>query len=405
MPAVQDDQLDTFVRAIQSLKLYRRAELKSQNGQELIEELYVDPLPNDHVLRTMIQPHTTFLVGRKGTGKSTVFQRAQFELRKDSHVATAYVDIKSVFESSRVDPSAVQLVENSGGLPHGALERLWLNREFFLTVIRSVREELEKLLRGATLWAKIKNRQRFGSVTDLFQELDELIASAHAEQFENVLGLTKRDATQTSNWSVSEVEKARLKVAAAADGIGLNADLGASEENVVSGGLSISDSDLMLRVFDLRGMIAQLKAILAEADITSLYIFLDDFSELPEDAMRTVVDGLLAPLNNWSDELIKFKIAAYPGRIYYGAIDPAKADQINLDIYNLYGSTDIVEMEEKSVEFTRRLIERRLERFGAEDMGVFVDTREDIWRQLFQASIANPRAFGDILDFADELFY
>jgi len=56
------------------------------------------------------------------------------------------------------------------------------------------------------------------------------------------------------------------------------------------------------------------------------------FSELPEEAMCVVVDSILAPLNNWSDELIKFKVAAYPGRIYYGAIDKSKIDEQNLDV-------------------------------------------------------------------------
>ena len=44
-----------------------------------------------------------------------------------------------------------------------------------------------------------------------------------------------------------------------------------------------------------------LKTLLAKASIRHLYVFVDDFSELPEDAMR-IVDTLLAPLNNWSED-------------------------------------------------------------------------------------------------------
>ena len=44
--------------------------------------------------------------------------------------------------------------------------------------------------------------------------------------------------------------------------------------------------------------------------------------------MQIVVDTILAPLNNWSDELIKFKVAGYPGRVYYGKIDKTKIDEI-----------------------------------------------------------------------------
>ena len=114
-------QRDGFRDAAQSLKLYRRAELADDTGDGLVEELYVDPLPDDHVLNTMLKPSTTFLVGRKGTGKSTVFQRAQHELRKRADVTSAYVDIKTVYEASQVDPQiASQLATYEGALPRDA---------------------------------------------------------------------------------------------------------------------------------------------------------------------------------------------------------------------------------------------------------------------------------------------
>jgi hypothetical protein len=82
---------------------------------------------------------------------------------------------------------------------------------------------------------------------------------------------------------------------------------------------------------------------------------IDDFSELPEEAMKVVVDALLAPLNNWSDEFIKFKVAAYPGRIYYGEIDRTKIDEVHLDLFYLFGTSDVTTMEEHAITFTRRL--------------------------------------------------
>jgi predicted ATPase len=78
-------QLKQFADAAQSLKLYRRAELLAEESEKsLIEQLYVDPLPADGAFHTMMRPNTTFLIGRKGTGKSTIFQRAQHEIRKQA---------------------------------------------------------------------------------------------------------------------------------------------------------------------------------------------------------------------------------------------------------------------------------------------------------------------------------
>jgi hypothetical protein len=79
---VNANELKKFGEAAHSLKLYRRADLRDDvKDKSLIGKLYVDPLQNDAVLDTMLRESTTFIIGRKGTGKSTIFQRAQHELR------------------------------------------------------------------------------------------------------------------------------------------------------------------------------------------------------------------------------------------------------------------------------------------------------------------------------------
>ena len=73
---------------------------------------------------------------------------------------------------------------------------------------------------------------------------------------------------------------------------------------------------------------------------------------------------VLSPLNNASDETIKPKVAGYPGRIYYGKIDPSKIDTISLDFYEIYKSSDIQTSETAAIEFLIRLVETRFEVFG-----------------------------------------
>ena len=54
------------MKAAESLKLYRRADLQDpEKGTDLIEKRYVDPLPHDQVLRTVMRSNTTFLIGRR----------------------------------------------------------------------------------------------------------------------------------------------------------------------------------------------------------------------------------------------------------------------------------------------------------------------------------------------------
>jgi Cdc6-like AAA superfamily ATPase len=402
-------ELEAFRETAQSLKLYRRADLPGPEGKSLIEELYVDPLPNDHVLNTMVKPNTTFIVGRKGTGKSTVFLRAQHELRKDEGVASAYIDIKTVYESSQADPQLIDKVSGlDGTMSPDEIKRLLLYRNFLGAVVKDIREELEKRIK-VSLWTKVK-RSVGGTLPELFKDFDALIARAHDDQFMSVIGMYERKATDRSKVDRSDE-----------DGLGIELTAGASPSVSLSGHATSSYNtateeertyaDVLMRVFDIRAYITELRSLLEKVSISHLYVFVDDFSELPPDAMKVVVDSIIGPLNNWSDELIKFKIAAYPGRIYYGPIDKTKIDEINLDLFALYGTTELSTMEEKAVDFTQRLIERRLRHFGVKQTSRFLATEyqrnDEVWRQLFFATMANPRNLGYVLYFIyeSELLY
>ena len=392
-------QLDGFHEAAQSLKLYRRAELQNEmDGTSLIEELYVDPLPNEHVLKTMMKANTTFLIGRKGTGKSTIFQRAQHELRKLSIYTSAYIDIKTIFESSQVDPNLMTRVDAaSGALPRESLERLRLYKSFLRAIIQEITEELKKRVKYS-MWDRIK--QFFsGSADELFEGLDSLLTDIDNNQFSSIAGLK----TITIHSKSDSSEETGIE---GASNVGLwptpelKASMTAKDSLTISSEQEQSYADILMLEFNIKGFLSRMKTLLNNTRIRHLYIFIDDFSELPKDAMTIVVDTLLAPLNNWSEELIKFKVAAYPGMVYYGAIDKTKIDEINLDLYRLYGASDVTTMEEKAIDFTRRLVDRRLRHYCGCDSSVFIEHKQedkDIWRIFFYATMANPRNLGYIL--------
>jgi DNA-binding MarR family transcriptional regulator len=397
-------ELESFREAAQSLKLYRRADLPGKGGESLIEELYVDPLPNDHVLSTMVRPNTTFIVGRKGAGKSTVFLRAQHELRRRSGFASAYVDIKTVYESSQVDPQLLTKASQlAGSLSASEIEQLLLYRHFLSAVIKEIRVELESRIR-ISVWAKVKQSVG-GTLSELFAGLDALLGKAYDDDFINVLGVHTGQATQRDKTEQSSTKDIGGELAAASSpAVKLSAHSSASYSTTSE--REREYADVLMRTFDIRQYISDLRTLLDRVSIDHLYIFVDDFSELPPEAMKIVVDSIIAPLNNWSDELVKFKIAAYPGRIYYGQIDKAKIDEINLDLYALYGTADLGVMEDKAVDFTRRLLERRFEHYGVDVARYFGSERatghDELWRQLFYATMANPRNLGYVLYFIYE---
>lgn len=182
-------QLNKFADAAQSLKLYRRAELLAEeNDKSLIEQLYVDPLPQDGAFQTMMRPNTTFLIGRKGTGKSTIFQRAQHEIRQQEKSISAYLDIKTIFESSEVDPALLQKIEAAQiALPSQSVRRIFLFEEFIRAVLLEIRSELRTQI-DRTFLSRLKDRV-FSSSDEVFEALDELIESSKQSLFADVTGL------------------------------------------------------------------------------------------------------------------------------------------------------------------------------------------------------------------------
>ncbi|WP_323086999.1 hypothetical protein, partial [Providencia alcalifaciens] len=100
-------------------------------------------------------------------------------------------------------------------------------------------------------------------------------------------------------------------------------------------------SEALLKCFNPILIMRSIKDLLQDIGINHVYVCLDDFSEIEYNAMKVFVDVIIAPLNNLSDEFFKFKIAAYPGRVYLGDIDPQKIEQIRLDFYELYQARTI----------------------------------------------------------------
>ncbi len=403
MPSYTNRQLDSFHRAAVSLKLFSRAELTDEKDRSLIEKLYVDPLPNEQVFKTLLAPNTTVVIGRKGTGKSTVFQRVQHEIRKNKlNSISAYMDIRNVYEASQIDPiTATKIEKLEAALSPEQVQRFLLYKRFFKTLIDELRTELKAQVEQHFL-ARIRDRVS-GTSNEVFAGLDEILQKLEKPDYENVDAfLTLQRKSSENGRSIAKTAVKGTLSVDPAKGIGISTE-GTVETQRAN---EISDEDvytqILMRVVGVNDVVAQLKSILSAIGIKNLYIFLDDFSELPRDAMHVLVDALISPLTRWSD-FIKFKIAAYPGRVYLGSLDNTKMETINLDIYGLYGGSGVNKMEEKAIDFVRRLVEKRIDYFCKAPLETFINLRSgDVWRAIFYASMANPRTLGHIMLYSHE---
>ena len=98
---MEEQYKKTFDQMVDSLKMYQRYELKDKNRKDILYKVYVDPIENDGILNLCLKDNTTVLIGRRGTGKSTIFMRMQNELRKQNDIMTCYIDVKSIFDVAK----------------------------------------------------------------------------------------------------------------------------------------------------------------------------------------------------------------------------------------------------------------------------------------------------------------
>ncbi|GAA4167990.1 hypothetical protein [Sphingobacterium ginsenosidimutans] len=395
---------NNFFSATDSLKKYRRADLLDERGNTLIQELYIDLLPNNQVFKSCLTDNTTFLIGRKGTGKSTIILRLENEYRKKKEYISCYLDTKTIFESAKSDFTSFDYLANK--LPQKSLDKYLIERAFIQSILSQIIKELNKQFQSTI--DKIKGLLGFDKTNEVQKKLEALLLSVenneHLKSIElpivTEVNRRLKSASETivesrqNNTIELDVNKRNLggKISAIDDDKSSNTNQDEWENEF---------SQIFLKVFQIKSVINSVKDILAIINIKHLIIFLDDFSEIDESSLKRFVDVVLAPLNNWSEEFVKFKIAAYPSRIHFGDIDKGKVDIIDLDFYNLYSEFDRSTMEDRAIDFTKRLIESRIQHFSNQPIEHFFDTKnesiEEYYKLIFQISMNVPRIIGYIL--------
>ena len=390
-----------FMNAAESLKKYRRADLIDENGKSILDKLYVDLLPENIILNKCLLDNTTFLIGRKGTGKSTIFLKLENEYRKRKNCIPCYIDAKTIYESSQAQAINQQyLLEYFDGRK---METYLLARNFIQSVLDKIYEEIDyqrvnvfnkivDTLSGNSS-EEIKNR-----INILRKQIDdnELFKSVEVPILQQKIMKRGSENKQLE----SDILRENVKGCISYNAISTTSDIGAENTQSNESQLVLEEeyADILLKVFQVKSIIEK---ILKKMRLTKLIIMIDDISEINTESLRLFVDTIVAPLNNWSDEFIKFKIAFYPGRVHYGAIDPGKIDKINLDFYDLYSEFDSNKMEDNAIDFTRRLLENRFNYYKIDIRKYFSENykMDEIYELFFRTSMNVPRIMGYLLSY------
>lgn len=389
-----------FEKLIDSLKKFARPEL-FEDGTDILDELYTDLLANDLILKKCLKDRTTLLIGRKGTGKSTLFLKIENEINKKKDQISCFIDTKTIYENVS-NKSFV----NELDIDEQIFKEYMIKRSFVKYILKEVLEKIEhkiqislfeRFVKAIHLSKKHDAIKKIGFLRDLIDN------NEHLSEIEIPMLI------KVSKEKVNEKTKENEKSAGVKVGLKEQSfELGTKHTNGEKKSYTDQFSKTLITVFDINGFIDKLKNIMLDIDIKKAFILLDDFSEIDDPDITTFVDTVLMPLNNWSDQFFVFKIAAYPHRFYLGGIDQSKIDKVYLDFYNLHASKDIKTMENASIDFTKRLLEKRINYFSKDsvdflsyfDRKSFVNS--DVYKVLFEASMNAPRILGYILDYCYE---
>ncbi|WP_417707976.1 hypothetical protein [Rheinheimera aquimaris] len=403
--------LEKFSKISESLRQYRRAELRdfeSEIGGKPIDQLYVDALPGGAVLQSVLSSNTTFLLGRKGTGKSTVFAKAQSVLRERKDVISIYIDVKSLYdvlEAANIPDEDLDGIGISSVAYRSHMLRKIMLGKVIAELLKEVSENCDKL----TLLERWRGaKKQYDELKRTLIEIGNRVKNAKLEKHEvpvlqkitNQLRI-KQQQESSSGTSFdgkvrSKVQPSQMEIQAEISGSLSDFDKTLDDSDIYN-----EYSDVVLKSFPFGEIIDEIKILISESGLVRLVAFFDDFSELGLVDQRLFVDVVLSPLNNSSNETVKLKIAGYPGRVYYGKIDPGKADTIGIDFSDLYEASEVQEMERTASSYAHRLLSTRFSAFG-ESLESYFDitsssTINDHMNMMFKASFNVPRIMGHIL--------
>lgn len=394
-----------FLRITDSLRQYRRAELKDFEddlGKRPLDKLYCDPLPGNGILNSVISSNTTFILGRKGTGKSTVFAQAHSKLQSKPDLMPIYIDVKTLSEVSSSKGTTSSFAGEE--IDNSVISSHLLGKNFLSRVISEIISSIHSKTDEMSIWDKWKGKKR--SFEDLIQSIENLKTTLDNQKIEEIeipilkkISRSARTRARTEE-GTQDNQRAGTNIDPIKPAVFGELNFGEFEKSLEDTEFYKEYSDIVYRVFPFSDLLNDIKDLLAGAGLRKIIIFFDDFSELNFIDQKLFVDIILSPLNNSSNESVKLKIAGYPGRVYYGKIDSTKVDTLFLDFASLYEASDVQTMELSAQDYTRRLIESRFKAFKAE-LSDYFDTShvslEGYYKLLFEASFNVPRLMGAIL--------
>lgn len=357
--------------AFKSLMQSGRPDVYDEQDNLITSNIYVDLFENDYMLRQVLDNNHTLLKGRRGTGKSTIFVKAEDSIKKTRPtVLPIYINLQSCYEEIKTSTSDQD---------YDYLNTLQTYRNFLNEIFKSIKNRINAFdtnIEIDDLFQRIENGEYIDIDFEKEYEIEEDISSNNKKGIEGKISL--KELSLGGNYSNGCTNQSKLK-----------------------------NKHKELRIYSINKILNNIRDVLKKYNITKIYLFLDDFSELSKDKQKLLVDSLISPIISSYNDYFNVNIAAYPGRIYLGNSDATKIMQVSLDFYDAFerNTKNYSGIEKASMNYIKRTLEKRLEIYT--NCQITIDQIFDLSKAsldkylkvLFECTAAIPRTLGFILNY------
>ena len=154
------------------------------NEKNLLEKMYVDILPNDGILRKVLERGTTFIIGQRGTGKSTIIAMAQSKLAKEKKDLNIYINAKTIYKTSQLNAPIYGDIGNNV-FTQNEIFRLIFLKNSIQGLCKGLIDELKA--EKSNLFEVFRNNNRIHQVEDLIKEIQALLESENFKIIDKVI--------------------------------------------------------------------------------------------------------------------------------------------------------------------------------------------------------------------------
>lgn len=260
-----------------------------------------------------MQKRTSFLIGCKGTGKSTIFARAQYEIRERKKDLSVYINAKSIYKLSEANSLDFNMDDMSAIFTSDELFKIGLIENTIKDMKKSLYEELKLETNG--FFDSFKNVFRNSRLEKIFVEIDKLIENP---VIKNISKLTKeQNQSQETSELIAEI-KTSLNEKGASLASGINGKKSSQENKAYS--------SIIAKYFNIGNIVNKFIEVLDICNRDSIYLFIDDYSELSSNSRSLFMKTIIDPFYHIGTDKLYLKISAYPGKYAPINLDAQKYD-------------------------------------------------------------------------------